>query len=163
MSNETVRRSTFTKESVHGRIKKMPGYKQRGEWQMICGCFAQLVKVKRSNCFSCVYLALWPSCPWCGPAWRWRCARTPARSARTGPQNTLTSHWYGNWNWARGWWLASVLLFDAEIVEITYLDAEPNRDGKENNDEDGGQYDQDPANAPQGPRPLGWMDGKIER
>lgn len=27
MSNETVRRSTFTKESVHGKIKKIPGDK----------------------------------------------------------------------------------------------------------------------------------------
>lgn len=32
MSNETVRRSTFTKESVHGRIKKIPVDKQVRAW-----------------------------------------------------------------------------------------------------------------------------------
>lgn len=46
---------------------------------------------------------------------------------------------------------------------VTHLDAEPNGDGKEDDDKDAGQDDQDPANAPQRPRPLGWMDGKMER
>lgn len=49
------------------------------------------------------------------------------------------------------------------IVQLTHLDAEPNGDGKEDDDKDGGQDDQDPANAPQRPRPLGWMDGRMGR
>lgn len=51
----------------------------------------------------------------------------------------------------------------APIVQLTHLNAEPNGDGKEDDDKDGRQYDQDPANAPQRPRPLGCMDGKMER
>lgn len=51
----------------------------------------------------------------------------------------------------------------APTVQLTHLDAEPNGDGKEDDDKDAGQYDQDPANAPQRPRPLGWMGGKMER
>lgn len=31
MSNETVRRSTFTKESVQGKMKKIPTDSQEGE------------------------------------------------------------------------------------------------------------------------------------
>lgn len=44
---------------------------------------------------------------------------------------------------------------------FTHLNAKPDGDGKEDNDEDGRQYDQDPANAPERPRPLGYMDRKM--
>lgn len=34
------------------------------------------------------------------------------------------------------------------VVELTHLNAKPNSDGKEDDYQDGRQYDQDPANAP---------------